>query len=63
MRQLDWWETILPGDLAWFPGSPAPRVGYCSVRITIGMTVDEAFWHYKAGGQFVIFYRPVENQA
>ncbi len=61
MRQLDWWETIRPGDFAWFPADSV--VGYCSVNVSIGMTVDEAFWHYKAGGELVIFYRFDENQA
>jgi|694.fasta_scaffold01606_19 hypothetical protein len=61
MRQLDWWETIRPGDLAWFPAPLAD--GYCPVNVSIGMTVDEAFWHYKRVNVLVIFYRPDEINA
>lgn len=58
LRQLDWWETIQPGDLYCYTSSIDVHyeIGY---RFTQAVTVDTFFFACKQLGVTVLVYRPV----
>jgi hypothetical protein len=58
LRQLSWWEVIEHGDWCNFAGEDV----FYAVQSSIGMTVQDAFDHYREASETPMFYRTVKAE-
>lgn len=58
LRQLAWWETIQPEDYFRHTFMPTEPKQVC---LSVGWTVEYAFYYFKERGMTTLFYRPIDS--